>query len=80
MAQREVERLKEQLASGPNVTTESCHPAEGTSRVRITHIRCEILDPSSQAVLFKEGSMVLYIPLHLLAYMAAVHFAVVTFE
>lgn len=31
MAQREVERLKEQLAS---VTTGNCHPAEGSSRVR----------------------------------------------
>ena len=35
MAQREVERLKEQLASGQSATTGSCHPAEGTSRVRI---------------------------------------------
>lgn len=35
MAQREVERLKEQLASGQSATTGSCHPAEGTSRVRL---------------------------------------------
>lgn len=34
MAQREVERLKEQLASGHSVTTGNCHPAEGSSRVR----------------------------------------------
>uniref|UniRef100_A0A3Q0RUF2 Homeobox protein cut-like n=1 Tax=Amphilophus citrinellus TaxID=61819 RepID=A0A3Q0RUF2_AMPCI len=32
MAQREVERLKEQLSSGQSVTAGSCHPAEGTSR------------------------------------------------
>lgn len=32
MAQREVERLKEQLASA---TMGSSHPAEGTSRVRV---------------------------------------------
>lgn len=32
MAQREVERLKEQLASGQSATTGSCHPAEGSSR------------------------------------------------
>ncbi|XP_023123898.2 homeobox protein cut-like 2 isoform X1 [Amphiprion ocellaris] len=32
LAQREVERLKEQLASGQNAATGSCHPAEGTSR------------------------------------------------
>ncbi|XP_017270214.1 homeobox protein cut-like 2 isoform X2 [Kryptolebias marmoratus] len=32
MAQREVERLKEQLASGSSATTGSCHPAEGTTR------------------------------------------------
>ncbi|KAM4578977.1 homeobox protein cut-like 2 [Fundulus diaphanus] len=31
MAQREVERLKEQLASGPTPTTGSCHPAEGAT-------------------------------------------------
>uniref|UniRef100_A0A3Q2SV87 Homeobox protein cut-like n=1 Tax=Fundulus heteroclitus TaxID=8078 RepID=A0A3Q2SV87_FUNHE len=33
MAQREVERLKEQLASGPTPTTGSCHPAEGATWV-----------------------------------------------
>uniref|UniRef100_A0A3Q0RUI5 Homeobox protein cut-like n=1 Tax=Amphilophus citrinellus TaxID=61819 RepID=A0A3Q0RUI5_AMPCI len=33
MAQREVERLKEQLSSGQSVTAGSCHPAEGTSRL-----------------------------------------------
>uniref|UniRef100_A0A3Q4GW04 Homeobox protein cut-like n=1 Tax=Neolamprologus brichardi TaxID=32507 RepID=A0A3Q4GW04_NEOBR len=33
MAQREVERLKEQLSSGHSVTAGSCHPAEGTSRL-----------------------------------------------
>ncbi|XP_041644367.1 homeobox protein cut-like 2 [Cheilinus undulatus] len=32
VAQREVERLKEQLASGQNPNTSNCHPAEGTSR------------------------------------------------
>ncbi|XP_041855631.1 homeobox protein cut-like 2 isoform X2 [Melanotaenia boesemani] len=32
MAQREVERLKEQLASGPSATAGGCPPAEGTSR------------------------------------------------
>ncbi|KAM4746710.1 homeobox protein cut-like 2 isoform 1-T1 [Anableps anableps] len=32
MAQREVERLKEQLASGPTAITGSCHPAEGATR------------------------------------------------
>ncbi|CAJ1068315.1 homeobox protein cut-like 2 isoform X3 [Xyrichtys novacula] len=31
-AQREVERLKEQLANGQNPNTLNCHPAEGTSR------------------------------------------------
>ncbi|XP_035854686.1 homeobox protein cut-like 2 isoform X2 [Sander lucioperca] len=31
-AQREVDRLKEQLASGQRATTGNCHPAEGTSR------------------------------------------------
>ncbi|XP_028270833.1 homeobox protein cut-like 2 isoform X2 [Parambassis ranga] len=32
MAQREVERLKEQLANGQSATTGSCSPAEGTSK------------------------------------------------
>ncbi|KAM3611361.1 uncharacterized protein V6R79_017154 [Siganus canaliculatus] len=32
MAQKEVERLKEQLASGQSAATENSHPAEGTSR------------------------------------------------
>ncbi|KAM6931110.1 homeobox protein cut-like 2 [Xenentodon cancila] len=32
MAQREVERLKQQLATGQSVATESSHPAEGTSK------------------------------------------------
>ncbi|XP_061586459.1 homeobox protein cut-like 2 isoform X2 [Cololabis saira] len=32
MAQREVERLKEQLATGQGVATASSHPAEGTSK------------------------------------------------
>uniref|UniRef100_A0A087XHM8 Homeobox protein cut-like n=1 Tax=Poecilia formosa TaxID=48698 RepID=A0A087XHM8_POEFO len=35
MAQREVERLKEQLASGPAAVTGSCHPAEGATRVSL---------------------------------------------
>ncbi|KAM4616846.1 homeobox protein cut-like 2 [Polymixia lowei] len=34
MAQREVERLKEQLASARNATPRSCHPVEGTSGER----------------------------------------------
>ncbi|KAM4616309.1 homeobox protein cut-like 2 [Polymixia lowei] len=34
MAQREVERLKEQLASARNATPGSCHPVEGTSGER----------------------------------------------
>uniref|UniRef100_A0A3B4FJ93 Homeobox protein cut-like n=1 Tax=Pundamilia nyererei TaxID=303518 RepID=A0A3B4FJ93_9CICH len=33
MAQREVERLKEQLSSGHSITAGSCHPAKGTSRL-----------------------------------------------
>ncbi|XP_008415478.1 homeobox protein cut-like 2 isoform X2 [Poecilia reticulata] len=32
MAQREVERLKEQLVSGPAAVMGSCHPAEGATR------------------------------------------------
>lgn len=49
MAQREVERLKEQLGSGHSVA-DTCLPAEGASRVRIngrflpqTYLNCQRL-------------------------------------
>ncbi|XP_067458346.1 homeobox protein cut-like 2 [Thunnus thynnus] len=54
MAQREVERLKEQLASGQSGTTGSCHPAEGSSREK-----SEVLPSQLEAALLAKDREIL---------------------
>ncbi|KAM7392006.1 hypothetical protein PAMP_022649 [Pampus punctatissimus] len=53
-AQREVERLKDQLASGQSATTGSCHPAEGTSREK-----SEVLPSQLEAALLAKDREIL---------------------
>ncbi|XP_070820454.1 homeobox protein cut-like 2 isoform X2 [Chaetodon trifascialis] len=57
MAQREVERLKEQLASGQSATTGSCHPAEGTSREK--NEKGEVLPSQLEAALLAKDREIL---------------------
>uniref|UniRef100_UPI003AAB3E31 homeobox protein cut-like 2 n=1 Tax=Centroberyx gerrardi TaxID=166262 RepID=UPI003AAB3E31 len=57
MAQREVERLKEQLASAQSATPGSCHPAEGTSRERDE--KGEVLPSQLEAALLAKDREIL---------------------
>ncbi|XP_018525023.1 homeobox protein cut-like 2 isoform X1 [Lates calcarifer] len=57
MAQREVERLKEQLASGQSATTGSSHPAEGTSREK--NEKGEMLPSQLEAALLAKDREIL---------------------
>ncbi|XP_031705623.1 homeobox protein cut-like 2 isoform X1 [Anarrhichthys ocellatus] len=56
-AQREVERLKEQIASGQRATTGSCHPAEGTSREKSEN--GEVLPSQLEAALLAKDREIL---------------------
>ncbi|XP_045890642.1 homeobox protein cut-like 2 isoform X2 [Micropterus dolomieu] len=56
-AQREVERLKEQLASGQSATTGNCHPAEGTSREK--NEKGEVLPSQLEAALLAKDREIL---------------------
>ncbi|KAF1388851.1 hypothetical protein PFLUV_G00067010 [Perca fluviatilis] len=56
-AQREVDRLKEQLASGQRATTGNCHPAEGTSREK--NEKGEVLPSQLEATLLAKDREVL---------------------
>nr|XP_033475925.1 homeobox protein cut-like 2 [Epinephelus lanceolatus] len=56
-AQREVERLKEQLASGQRSTTGNCHPAEGTSREK--NEKGEVLPSQLEAALLAKDREIL---------------------
>ncbi|KAM9359837.1 homeobox protein cut-like 2 [Symphorus nematophorus] len=57
IAQREVERLKEQLASGQSATTGSGHPAEGTSREK--NEKGEVLPSQLEAALLAKDREIL---------------------
>ncbi|XP_035513551.1 homeobox protein cut-like 2 [Morone saxatilis] len=57
MAQREVERLKEQIASGQSATTGNCHPAEGTSREK--NEKGEVLPSQLEAALLAKDREIL---------------------
>uniref|UniRef100_UPI0037E97C5F homeobox protein cut-like 2 n=1 Tax=Semicossyphus pulcher TaxID=241346 RepID=UPI0037E97C5F len=57
MAQREVERLKEQLASGQSANTENCHPAEGTSREK--NAKGEVLPSKLEAAVLAKDREIL---------------------
>ncbi|XP_026199160.1 homeobox protein cut-like 2 isoform X2 [Anabas testudineus] len=57
MAQREVERLKEQLDSGHSVTTGNCHPAEGSSREK--NEKGEVLPSQLEAALLAKDREIL---------------------
>ncbi|KAG8011667.1 Homeobox protein cut-like 2, partial [Nibea albiflora] len=57
MAQREVERLKEQLASGQSATTGNCHPDEGTSREK--NEKGEVLPSQLEATLLAKDREIL---------------------
>ncbi|XP_047237792.1 homeobox protein cut-like 2 isoform X2 [Girardinichthys multiradiatus] len=57
MAQREVERLKEQLASGPTATTGSCHPAEGATRDK--NEKSDVLSAQVEAALLAKDREIL---------------------
>ncbi|XP_005940618.1 homeobox protein cut-like 2 isoform X1 [Haplochromis burtoni] len=57
MAQREVERLKEQLSSGHSVTAGSCHPAKGTSREK--NEKGEVLPSQLEAALLAKDREIL---------------------
>ncbi|KAM6943964.1 homeobox protein cut-like 2 [Lycodopsis pacificus] len=56
-AQREVERLKEQIASGQRATTGSCRPAEGTSREKSEN--GEVLPSQLEAALLAKDREIL---------------------
>ncbi|XP_068577056.1 homeobox protein cut-like 2 [Cebidichthys violaceus] len=56
-AQREVERLKEQIASGQRATTGSCHPAEGASREKSEN--GEVLPSQLEAALLAKDREIL---------------------
>ncbi|XP_034548378.1 homeobox protein cut-like 2 isoform X2 [Notolabrus celidotus] len=58
-AQREVERLKEQLASGQHANTVNCHPAEGTSREN--NERDEVLPSQLEAALLAKDREILHL-------------------
>ncbi|XP_019119915.1 homeobox protein cut-like 2 isoform X2 [Larimichthys crocea] len=57
MAQREVERLKEQLASGQSATMGNCHPDEGTSREK--NEKGEVLPSQLEATLLAKDREIL---------------------
>ncbi|XP_026176767.1 homeobox protein cut-like 2 isoform X1 [Mastacembelus armatus] len=57
MAQREVERLKEQLASGQGASAGNCHPAEGTSREK--NEKGEVLPSQLEAALLAKDREIL---------------------
>ncbi|KAF0033578.1 hypothetical protein F2P81_013644 [Scophthalmus maximus] len=57
MAQREVERLKLQIASGQSATTGNCHPAVGTSREKIE--KGEVLPSQLEAALLAKDTEIL---------------------
>nr|XP_046242175.1 homeobox protein cut-like 2 isoform X2 [Scatophagus argus] len=57
MAQREVDRLKEQLASGQSATKGNCHPAEGTSREK--NEKGEVLPSKLEAALLAKDREIL---------------------
>ncbi|XP_027889796.1 homeobox protein cut-like 2 isoform X2 [Xiphophorus couchianus] len=57
MAQREVERLKEQLASGPATVAGSCHPAEGATRDKKE--KSELLSAQVEAALLAKDREIL---------------------
>ncbi|KAM9858156.1 homeobox protein cut-like 2 [Aulostomus maculatus] len=57
MAQREVERFREQLAGGQSGTTGSCRPAEGTSREKIEN--AEVLPSQLEATLLVKDREIL---------------------
>ncbi|XP_032433719.1 homeobox protein cut-like 2 isoform X3 [Xiphophorus hellerii] len=57
MAQREVERLKEQLASGPAAVAGSCHPAEGATRDKKE--KSELLSAQVEAALLAKDREIL---------------------
>ncbi|XP_070690197.1 homeobox protein cut-like 2 [Pempheris klunzingeri] len=56
-AWREVERLKEQLASSQSATTGNCHPAEGTSREK--NEKGEVLPSQLEAALLAKDREIL---------------------
>ncbi|XP_070760522.1 homeobox protein cut-like 2 [Enoplosus armatus] len=57
VAQREVERLKEQLASGQSAATGTCHPAEGASREK--NEKGEVLPSQLEAALLAKDREIL---------------------
>ncbi|KAG7490905.1 homeobox protein cut-like 2 isoform X1 [Solea senegalensis] len=57
MAQREVERLKEQLASSQSASTGTCHPTEGPSREK--NAKGEVLPSQLEAALLAKDREIL---------------------
>ncbi|XP_029959959.1 homeobox protein cut-like 2 [Salarias fasciatus] len=56
-AQREVERLKEQLAAGQSAAAGSCHPAEGASREKSE--KADVLPPQLEAAMLAKDREIL---------------------